>query len=122
MLPSFGSMSMPALVPHCRPAGSSPQFFVTFGVGFGNPSPLMKFADRAGLACSVDAVVPAAISATQAPSAGIRVSLLDMTPPGDRGPYSYRDRTRTSTLPTAQLPHPCEVRPAAEVREHESYS
>src|SRR5687767_13379906 len=82
MLPSLGSMSMPALVPHCRPAGSSPQFLVTFGVGFGNPSPVMKLAAREGFACSVDAVIPAAISTTQAPNAGIKGSVLDMTPPG----------------------------------------
>src|SRR5258706_12731507 len=35
--PSIGSMSMPAVVPHDRPAGSWPQFRVTFGAGFGNP-------------------------------------------------------------------------------------
>src|SRR5688572_20786723 len=41
--PSFGSISRPADVPHVRPAGSSPQFLVTFGAGFGNPSPVIGF-------------------------------------------------------------------------------
>src|SRR5215212_3103682 len=40
MLPSFGSTSRPADVPHLRPAGSSPQLRVTFGAGFGSPSPV----------------------------------------------------------------------------------
>ena len=44
MLPSFGSTSSPADVPHFRPAGSSPQLRVTFGAGFGSPSPVMGFA------------------------------------------------------------------------------
>ena len=30
-------------VPHFRPAGSSPQLWVTLGAGFGSPSPVMKF-------------------------------------------------------------------------------
>src|SRR6187431_1451042 len=58
MLPSFGSMSMPADVPHVRPAGNSPQFCVTFGVGLGSPSPVMKLATFAGLACA-SRLVPA---------------------------------------------------------------
>ena len=37
-------MSMPAVVPHVRPAGSWPQFLVTFGAGFGNPWPVIGFA------------------------------------------------------------------------------
>src|SRR5262245_19247127 len=49
-LPSSGSMSTPAVVPQVRPAGSWPQFLVTFGAGFGNPSPV------AGLPAAVDAV------------------------------------------------------------------
>src|SRR5262245_40125947 len=44
MWPSFGSTSRPAEVPHLRPAGSSPQLRVTFGAGFGSPSPVMGFA------------------------------------------------------------------------------
>src|SRR5215208_218435 len=44
MLPSFGSTSSPAEVPHLRPAGSSPQLRVTFGAGFGSPSPVIGFA------------------------------------------------------------------------------
>src|SRR6478735_566749 len=48
-LPSFGSMSRPALVPHVRPAGNWPQFLVTVGFGFGKPWPVTTFvvaADR----------------------------------------------------------------------------
>src|SRR6267378_3274692 len=40
-LPSIGSISMPAVVPQERPAGSWPQFRVTFGAGFGNPWPVI---------------------------------------------------------------------------------
>src|SRR5688500_13817770 len=54
MLPSFGSTSIPALVPHVRPAGSSPQFLVTFGVGLGNPSPVMKLPTAPDLPCVAD--------------------------------------------------------------------
>src|SRR5256885_9633852 len=43
MMPSLGSMSRPADVPHLRPAGSSPQLRVTFGAGFGSPSPVIGF-------------------------------------------------------------------------------
>src|SRR4029078_5344764 len=39
--PSRGSISMPADVPHVRPAGSWPQLRVTFGAGFGSPSPVI---------------------------------------------------------------------------------
>ena len=35
---------MPAVVPHLRPAGSWPQLRVTFGAGFGSPSPVIGFA------------------------------------------------------------------------------
>src|ERR1044072_7422127 len=61
MLPSIGSTSMPADVPHLRPAGSSPQLRVTFGAGFGNPSPVMGFgtAPGLGLACAESAIDPA---------------------------------------------------------------
>src|SRR5215218_10271740 len=44
MLPSFGSTSSPADVPHLRPAGSSPQLRVTLGAGFGRPSPVIGLA------------------------------------------------------------------------------
>ena len=59
MWPSFGSMSRPADVPHFRPAGSSPQLRVTFGAGFGSPSPVMGFATFAA-PCAADnvALVP----------------------------------------------------------------
>src|SRR5262252_8543765 len=41
MLPSMGSTSIPAVVPHFRPDGSRPQFRVTTGAGFGSPSPVI---------------------------------------------------------------------------------
>src|SRR2546425_4814235 len=34
-------MSIPAVVPHLRPAGSWPQFRVTIGSGLGSPSPVI---------------------------------------------------------------------------------
>src|SRR6185503_7947413 len=43
MFPSVGSISIPADVPHFRPSGSLPQFAVTFGAGFGRPSPVIGF-------------------------------------------------------------------------------
>src|SRR5262245_1859198 len=65
-LPSFGSMSMPAVVPHCLPAGSWPQFFVTFGAGLGNPWPVIALPAEADVAaargadpsCSADPAAP----------------------------------------------------------------
>ena len=42
-------MSRPADVPHLRPAGSSPQLRVTFGAGFGSPSPVIGLATFAAL-------------------------------------------------------------------------
>src|SRR5687768_11207367 len=79
-------MSMPALVPHLRPAGSSPQFLVMFGAGLGRPSPEMKLpAPRPCAASDVGAGRPAlhaaSSSAAQTLNAGIRVRGLDMTPP-----------------------------------------
>src|SRR5262245_5847306 len=41
MLPSIGSISMPADVPHFLPEGSLPQFWVTIGAGLGRPSPVI---------------------------------------------------------------------------------
>src|SRR5688572_22102974 len=80
---------MPALVPHLRPAGSSPQFLVMFGAGFGSPSPVMKLPTPAALPpCAADDVFAAtpmvhaaSRSAAQAPNAGIRIRGFDMTPP-----------------------------------------
>src|SRR5216684_927361 len=57
MLPSMGSTSIPAVVPHFRPAGSSPQFRVTIGAGFGSPSPVI------GLPVAVRSAFDAAICA-----------------------------------------------------------
>src|SRR5688572_3974449 len=80
---------MPALVPHLRPAGSSPQFLVMFGAGLGSPSPVMKLPTPAALPpCAADDVFAAtpmvhaaSRSAAQAPNAGIRIRGFDMTPP-----------------------------------------
>src|SRR5437870_7575935 len=90
MLPSFGSRSSPADVPHFRPAGSSPQLRVTLGAGFGNPSPVIGFATL--LACA-DTVAAApewtyAVSRpiAHAPNMGNRNRGLSITPPrGTRG-------------------------------------
>src|SRR5215813_10513185 len=46
-------MSIPADVPHFRPAGSSPQLRVTFGAGLGRPSPVIGFATLAPCANKV---------------------------------------------------------------------
>src|SRR5262245_1325542 len=91
MFPSVGSISMPADVPHFRPAGSSPQLRVTFGAGFGRPSPGMKFpafAVAAAGAAAVVAVAPVPVlpqavnrSAAQVLSAGNRNRGVDMAPP-----------------------------------------
>src|SRR5262245_41834014 len=64
-LPSFGSMSSPAVVPHLRPAGSWPQFFVTVGFGFGKPWPVTTFGAGACV-CAVDALHAATMSAADA--------------------------------------------------------
>src|SRR5262245_21926384 len=85
MLPSFGSTSIPADVPHFRPAGSSPQLRVTFGAGFGRPSPVMGFATLAPCAETVARVPKALHAATantaQAPRAKSPVFGVDMRPP-----------------------------------------
>src|SRR3954468_5392179 len=77
MLPSFGSMSMPADVPHLRPAGSSPQLRVTFGAGFGSPSPVIGLAVFAAACAASDAPASELTSAVssstaQAPIVGTR--------------------------------------------------
>src|SRR4051812_25426865 len=78
MLPSFGSRSSPADVPHLRPAGSSPQLRVTFGAGFGSPSPVMGLpvfaADWADTAVEPDWRYAVSTTSAQAPNAtnGIR--------------------------------------------------
>src|SRR5262245_20326470 len=41
MLPSIGSISIPAEEPHIRPSGSLPQFAVIIGAGLGRPSPVI---------------------------------------------------------------------------------
>src|SRR6185503_11766718 len=87
MFPSLGSTSRPADVPHFRPAGSSPQFFVTFGAGLGSPSPVIGFATFAApCANSVFTFVPElieAVSRKTAQTPNVRSGILgvDMTPP-----------------------------------------
>ena len=71
-------------MPHLRPAGSSPQFLVTFGAGFGSPSPVMGFATF-DCADSV-ALVPEWLYAVnrktaQAAKAESRILNVDMAPP-----------------------------------------
>src|SRR5262245_45515508 len=115
MWPSFGSTSRPAEVPHLRPAGSSPQLRVTFGAGFGSPSPEMGFAAldcadslgrEPGLLDAISRKPP------QAPNAESRIRGLVMTAPllnlmrGPRGmPNIPRSRAADSLL--------CEVSPRA---------
>src|SRR4029077_18463587 len=50
-------MSMPAVVPQERPAGSWPQLRATFGAGFGNPSPVTGFPADADVAAGDEVVV-----------------------------------------------------------------
>src|SRR5262245_35246495 len=89
MFPSFGSRSRPADVPHLRPAGNSPQFRVTFGAGFGRPSPVMGFPTFAACADSVARELEmayAAVSASaQTPMVESRIRGAGMAPPRDRG-------------------------------------
>src|SRR5258705_5593878 len=87
MFPSFGSTSRPADVPHFRPAGSSPQLRVTFGAGFGSPSPVMGFVTFvAPCAHNVFEPSPQLIEAvktktTQAPNVESRIRGVGMAPP-----------------------------------------
>src|SRR6185436_8791816 len=79
-------MSRPAEVPHFRPAGSSPQFFVTFGAGFGSPSPVIGFAtfpaDWADKAMRESGWVAAVSRKTaQTPNTESRIRGVDITPP-----------------------------------------
>jgi hypothetical protein len=65
-----------------RPAGSSPQFLVTFGAGFGSPAPVMGLATVAWADTDVFVVGPAMNAASrraaQAPEAGNRVRGLNI--------------------------------------------
>src|SRR5215813_6983216 len=86
MLPSFGSTSRPADVPQLRPAGSSPQLRVTFGAGFGSPSPVIGFAAfAADCADNVERELGMAYAvnrkSAQAPNMEIRIRGVGMTPP-----------------------------------------
>src|ERR671923_2632433 len=79
-------MSTPADVPHLRPAGSSPQLRITFGAGFGSPSPVMGF-PIFDCASSVFALSPVSIEAVKrntapAPNMESRIRGVDMAPPG----------------------------------------
>src|SRR4029434_325472 len=86
MLPSFGSTSSPADVPHLRPAGSSPQLRVTFGAGFGSPSPVIGFAAFAAdcadnVARESRVLYAVSRKRAQAPNVEIRIRGVGMTPP-----------------------------------------
>src|SRR6266545_1841473 len=79
-------MSRPADVPHLRPAGSSPQLRVTFGAGFGSPSPVIGFAtfaaDCADNVARESGLLYAVNRKTaQAPIVEIRIRGVVMTPP-----------------------------------------
>src|SRR4051794_5883325 len=83
-LPSFGSMSMPADVPHLRPAGSSPQLRVTFGAGFGRPSPVIGFATAAAACADTDgpeSEVTSALNSKTAQAPKVRTRGVVMTSP-----------------------------------------
>src|SRR6188474_2787167 len=84
-LPSSGSMSTPAVVPHLRPAGSWPQLRVTFGAGFGNPWPVSGLPAAvdavelgAALACSPDPPAPHAARRSVAPAPTTRCAIRDV--------------------------------------------
>src|SRR5262245_58310743 len=84
-LPSIGSMSTPAVVPHFRPAGNWPQLRVTFGAGFGNPWPvsgLPAAADVvegvAAVARSPDPPAPHDARRSVAPAPATRCAIRDM--------------------------------------------
>src|SRR3954470_3525900 len=88
MLPSFGSMSMPADVPHLRPAGSSPQLRVTVGAGFGRPSPVIGFAAFAAVCADTEAPESELTSAVQSNTAQapkVRTRGVVMTAPREWG-------------------------------------
>src|SRR2546427_4007643 len=83
-------MSSPADVPHFRPAGSSPQLRVTFGAGFGSPSPVMGFPTfAAGCADNVarESRLPYAVSRkTAQANVENRIRGVGMTPPREALP------------------------------------
>src|SRR3954449_7854667 len=88
MLPSFGSMSMPADVPHLRPAGSSPQLRVTFGAGFGSPSPVIGFAAFAAVCADTEAPeseLTSAVNSNTAQAPKVRTRGVVMTSPREWG-------------------------------------
>src|SRR3954465_7133631 len=88
MLPSFGSMSMPADVPHLRPAGSSPQLRVTFGAGFGSPSPVIGFAAFVAVCADTEAPeseVTSAVNSNTAQAPKVRTRGVVMTSPREWG-------------------------------------
>src|SRR6185369_15015291 len=87
-LPSFGSMSIPAVVPHFRPAGSWPQFLVTLGAGFGSPWPVIVFGTTDDLAgawdCARDPAHAAMNSVAQTAASARAIRDVDMMPPRKR--------------------------------------
>src|SRR6185295_9436132 len=110
-------MSRPADVPHLRPAGSSPQFRVTFGAGFGSPSPVIGFATFA--ADCADNVAreswleyAANRKTAQAPNVEIRIRGVGMTSPREIQGLSLIS-VRSTVEPIPEDP------PALDVRQHE---
>src|SRR3990172_4239539 len=100
MCPSFGSMSTPALEPHCRPSGSVPQFLVTFGAGFGNPSPVMGFPVAPTGGASVFVAQPARKSTAQRNRTDFRAPIDVMTSPFTTAKRSVDpDRFRKASAP-----------------------
>jgi hypothetical protein len=67
-------MSMPAVEPHSRPAGKSPQFAVTIGAGFGRPSPVIGFPETVAVGAAESGAEQAnSRTEKQANSAEIRI-------------------------------------------------
>src|SRR5262245_58107975 len=78
MLPSVGSISMPADVPHFLPSGSLPQFGVVTGTGFGSPAPVIGFPITIALAVPESGEHPASRAKMEAKSVKVRTGRKDM--------------------------------------------
>src|SRR5262245_25741544 len=75
-------MSMPAVVPHCRPAGNWPQLRETVGAGFGRPSPVIGLpaeADAADCAEAAGCASPAPPAAHAVRSSVLQTARTDRT-------------------------------------------
>src|SRR4029079_13342265 len=99
-------MWRPSAVPHWRPAGSSPQLRVTFGAGFGSPSPVIGFATFAADCADNVTREPGLLYAVnrksaQAPNMDITVRGVGMTPPrACRGLWLIKTRRLYEALPS----------------------